>query len=869
MGVIKDIKAAIDHIKQHVPILTVMQKEVSLEQAGPDLHKGVCCFHTEDTPSLTVSPSKHMFYCFGCKEGGDVVTFLQKKSNMGVTEAIRHLSQTYGVDIAQFERELTPEEKELQTLATVNKNTADYLKSILMEGNNRAHHYMVTERGISEEMIEAFGIGYSRSINDSMAHSGGTDRIAVTLELDKPAMWTDSVVYPLHDPFGKVIGFKTRPYWGGRLTDDRGHKYAKFLGTSSKSPLHSDKHVYGMHIARKNVDRGLLIGVEGQHDVIKMHMHGLKNTVGMDGTTFNKEKAAMLEEFGITQLVVLYDGDSAGREAALKIARELIGLETSIAVKIAVMPDGYDPDEFLTAHGPIAIRSVISQAVYATQHLVDHIAAEIGLESVTQRIDFIRKVQPVVFKASAVEQAFLLSYVAEKAKIPVSVMDDMIREDKAKGAKSLLYNTVGEKIVLGGMIRDDEFRSVVLSEMKRDDWFLPRHQEVFAMLSDMVGADVPINIDTLRISMNNRSLNQLLSEGQVIDELVATIGDHYTVLDDLIDKSARRKIVKASEDLKLNAQDLKNKVPIITEGHIDSLQTAIGGATGTTMIEAQEGATGFMDDLHNRMKNAGKIIGVDLGGNWRNLTKLLNGLQRKALITIAANQSVGKTTLLCNFLDDISITQKKPWVHFSLEMPSEQVVSKIIGMRAGVDSMRMQVGDLSQEEYGRVQRAAAEYYSGALTVNDDARSLEQIIAVCRKMIKTHGIVGVSIDYIQLMTMESKRHAKKYEAEGDISGGLKNDLAKRLNLPVVILSQLSRGAKEKDTPTAEDGAGAYKISQDSDVYMILFEKKQEEIDQYGIEKGNMSLFLDKNRLGAADRMLDLLFQKDIQRLMEVY
>jgi DNA primase catalytic core len=868
MGVIKDIKAAIDHIKQHVPILSVVSKEVEMQQAGPDLHKGVCCFHDEDTPSLTVSPSKHMFYCFGCKEGGDVVTFLQKKSNMGVTEAIRHLSQTYSVDIAQFERDLTPEEQELHSLSVVNKNTAAHLKSILLEGNNRGYHYMVNERGISPEMLEEFGIGYSRSIADSMACAGATDRISVALELDKPAMWTDAVIYPLHDPHGKVIGFKTRPYWGGRLVDDRGHKYAKFLGTSSKSPLHSDKHVYGMHIARKHVDRGQLIGVEGQHDVIKMHQHGIRNTIGTDGTTFNKEKAALLEEYGITSFVVLFDGDAAGRDAALKIAREVVGLETTIAIKIAVMPDGYDPDEFLTAYGPVAIRNIISQAVYATQHLVDHMASEVGLETVTQRIDFIRRVQPVVFKASAVEQAFLLSYVAEKAKIPTSVMDDMIREDKARGAKSLLYNTAGEKAVLGGMMRDEEFRSEVLSDMRKDDWYLPRHQELFAMIVDMVNADVPIGVDTLKISMNNRGLNQLMSEGQVIDEIFATVGDHYTILDDLIDKSSRRKIIKASEDLRLNAQDLKTKLAVVTEGHMDTLQSAVSGVAGSNMLEAQDGASDFMNTLHTRMRNPGQIIGVDMGANWRNLTKLLSGLQKKALITIAANQSVGKTTLLSNFLDEISVTQRRPWAHFSLEMPNEQVVSKIIGLRAGVDSSRMQVGDLTDEEYRRVQMAAAEYYSGKLIIDDEARSLEQIIAASRKLIKTHGVEGISIDYVQLMTMESKRHAKKYEAEGDISGGLKNDLAKKLNLPVVILSQLSRGAKDKDTPTAEDGAGAYKISQDSDVYMILFEKKQDEIEQFGIEKGNMSLFVDKNRLGPADRMIDVLFERETQRMMEI-
>jgi DNA primase len=874
MGVIADIRVAADYIKQHVDIVKSIEKVVDLAKAGSDLYKGLCCFHEEKSPSFTITPSKGLYHCFGCHASGDVISFYRSHYNMNTTEAIYRIAEDNALDISQFERELTVEEKHKQSLYLVNAGVAKGMHNIMVDIKNPSRGFSyLKDRGIEIETMEEYNLGYSPDVSyllGILEANGVSDADATELLLDTDyaQQWADSIVYPLHDAFGKVIGFKNRPYWGGQTVDHKGHKLAKFLGTSSKSPLHEDGHIYGLHVARRNVDRGRMIAVEGQHDVLSSFTVGIKNVIGTDGTALNKEKLEMLESFGVRELVVVYDGDAPGREASLKVAKAAADAETGISIKIATMPEDQDPDEFIRSSGRLAFLQVVHNAVYASQYVIDQVAKSMPLHNITQKIDFIKQVQPLIAKAPRFEQVFLITYAADKIKIDEQVIEDMIRAEEARGSKSVLYNIEGERIVLGGILRDEDFRSDVALEMRKDDWYLPKHSMLFDMVMQMTDDSVPVSIETLKATMNNRGLNQVFNDGYYIDEIYAVVGDHETIKEDLIDKAVRRKLDKQADELKRKVGDLKSRVILSVEEHYDKVQKITDVADANTESKPETAAKAYMDTLHHRMTTPDKIVGIDLGENWSSLTRLINGVQKKKLITIAANQSVGKTTLIANFLDEISITQRKKWAHFTLEMPNEEMTSKIINLRAGVNGMEADRGNVSNTDYGAIQRAAVEYHSGGLILIDDISTLEGIMNKTRKLIREEGIEGISIDYIQLMRMERRTAKQKYEEEGDISGALKTDFAKGMDIPVVILSQMSRRALDRDVQKAEDGQGAYKIAQDSDIYMILQEKSESEIEQYGIEKGNMTLNLDKNRGGRGDVLLDLLFTRENQRMREV-
>lgn len=868
--ILSDMQGAIDYLKEETKVEDVIGEVVRLEEAGNDLIKALCCFHEEKTPSLTITPSKGLYHCFGCKASGDIISFYKDYYHLNTIETIYKLSEKYDIDISNFEREPTAEEKKNIELEKINRRVRDGLNKLLIGGSNRGYEYL-TSRGITKETMIEFGLGYSPSYKDIFPlvqnqQQGLTEVLGLSSGND--IQWRDSVVYPTHDHRGRVIGFKNRPYHDGQEVDSQGRTLPKFIGTSSKSPLHSDGVLYGFHIARKNIQDGKLIIVEGQHDVLIAHQHGIKNVVGSDSTGLNKPKIKMLEDHGIKEIVIAYDGDNAGREASHRIASQARDLETKISIKIATLTNGDDPDELIRREGKVKFLQIIHEAVYSSQFMVDQIANQISLSTVTGKMDFIKRCEPLMIQSETFEREFIIRYVAEKVGLDYTIIEDMLRAEQSKLSKSLLYNIDGEKIVLGGMLRDSDFRSEAIDYLKSEDWYLHKHKLLFDIVVEMDRNTIPITVDTIKTTINNKELKQTFNNGSMVDEIYATLGSHETLLEDIKDKSLRRQLLKESDELKRKAQDIKNSTVFVSEEHLDRVEKIVTGVTGQSVVTPQVGAKRFMDTLHDRMQNPGKITGFEMGPNFKILTGLLNGIQSKKLITISANQSVGKTTLTANILNHIAITNKIPWAHFSLEMPEEEMVQKFIGIRSGVNTQRIERGNVTNDEYNKIKQATIEYHESGLFIIDDCITLESIINKTRTLIRNHGVRGISIDYLQLMSLEKSFGKKKYEEEGEISGALKNDVAKRMSIPVIAVSQMSRRALDRDIQKAEDGQGAYKIAQDSDIYMILQDKSQEEINEWGIEYGNQILNLDKNRGGTGDVLIDIYFDKGTQRMSEV-
>ena len=861
---INDVKAIIAYLKERIGIVEVLNEKVEMEKAGSDLYKAICCFHDEKTPSLTATPSKGLYYCFGCKATGDIVSFYRNTYNMTTIEAVYALAEKYQVDIRQFERDLTEEEKLHAEYRKTLNAIIDKAMELALDPTTTGGSYLA-KRGIPESVIRDMRIGYVPNLK-ALGVNIPTHHIHA-LELDKPSMLEDAMLYPHFDSYGQVVGLKTRPFWGGKLVDERGRKLPKFLGVSSNFPLFDENHVYGLHTARKAIEKGRMILVEGQHDLLSMHAFGFANTVASDGTALTEAKLNALKEIGVRELIVMYDGDSAGITASIGIAENVLN-RTDMSVRIASLSDGKDPDEILQNGDMVQIEMALAKAVYGGQFLLERTIATSDLNSVTGKMTCVHQAIPIFNKVNGLERTLLIEFLGEKLGVYPNVIEDLLRHENSKSEQSLLYNIEGESLVLAEMIRNQDFRLEAMTELREDSFYLSKHSVLYRMITQLEESGTTVQLDTLMIAMNNGAYKQLLNDGEYIKQVMNSIGNVQMALADVVDKATRRKVVTIFDKYNKEINDLSSKTPIT----LDAMITEVEGASGTTvdnMLDASTGAKDFMDRLHERMQNPNAIPGIELGDRFPRLTDLLGGVQGKKLITVSANQSVGKTTVLANWLDEIAVTQKLPWVHFSLEMTAPEMVDKIIGIRAGVNNRKISRGNLTQEEYSAVQRASLEYYEGGLIILDDQRTLEGITNTIRKLKRTKKIAGVSIDYVQLMSIERNKAKQRYEELGDISGILKTDIANKLDLPVIILSQLNRSALQKNIATAEDGAGSYKIAQDSDVYITLKEKTIEEIEeQGGIERGNLVLNLDKNRSGQADVLLDIYFQKDKQQMSEV-
>lgn len=337
-------------------ILEVVSDFVSLRRAGVS-YVGLCPFHNDRKPSFYVSPSKNVCKCFSCGEGGSPIHFVMKHEQMSYHEALRYLAKKYHIEI--IEREETDEEKaaasQRQSLMLVNDYAQSYFSKQLLkseEGRNIGLSYL-RERGITDAMIELFGLGYSPEAKDALTSQAMADGhtlekltqvgLSIQAEDGRPPIdrFRGRVIFPIRNLSGQYVGF------GGRIMG-KSDKTAKYLN-SPESPIYSkSRELYGLYQAKSAISKaGKCYLVEGYTDVISMHQCGITNVVSSSGTALTSQQIRLLRRF-TEHITVLYDGDSAGIKAALR-GIDLL-LEEGLNIKVVLLPEGEDPDSYARSH---------------------------------------------------------------------------------------------------------------------------------------------------------------------------------------------------------------------------------------------------------------------------------------------------------------------------------------------------------------------------------------------------------------------------------------------------------------------------------------------------------------------------------------
>ena len=350
----------IEEIRQRNDIVDVISGYVKLQKKGSS-YFGLCPFHNEKSPSFSVSRQKQMYYCFGCGAGGNVITFIMEYENYTFAEAVRLLAERAGVDIPEVEYSKEAREKaDLKaTLLEINKLAAKYFYAQLKTEHAKHAHTYLTRRGLSEETITAFGLGYSNKYSDDLYKylktKGYSDELLVKAGLISASekgvydkFW-NRVMFPIMDANNRVIGF------GGRVMGDGEPKY---LNSPETEVFDKSRNLYGLNRARTSRKSYFLI-CEGYMDVIALHQAGFNNAVASLGTAFTPGHAALIKRY-VNEVYLTFDSDGAGTKAALRALPIL--KEAGITAKIIRMDPYKDPDEFIKNLGPEAFEERINKA---------------------------------------------------------------------------------------------------------------------------------------------------------------------------------------------------------------------------------------------------------------------------------------------------------------------------------------------------------------------------------------------------------------------------------------------------------------------------------------------------------------------------
>lgn len=348
----------LERIKERLDIVELIGEYIHLKKSGSN-HMGLCPFHTEKTPSFTVSDSKQIFHCFGCGAGGDAITFIMRRENLDFVEALRFLAEKYNIP---WEDSGNQESSELKRVFyEINKEAARFFHQNLMK-HKEATAYL-NSRGIGYETARKFGLGFAsdswEQLLNSLKEKGFSEadiektgligiRKNVTGFYDK---FRNRLIFPIVDTRSRVIGF------GGRVLDK---SLPKYLNSPDTVVFNKGNHLYGMNIIDKNKNRSKIMLVEGYMDVISLHSNGIDYAVASLGTALTETQAKLLKRYG-DDIYICYDGDQAGIRATVKAIDVMQRLD--IEPRIVMLPEGMDPDDFIKVNSLAAFEKKVAESL--------------------------------------------------------------------------------------------------------------------------------------------------------------------------------------------------------------------------------------------------------------------------------------------------------------------------------------------------------------------------------------------------------------------------------------------------------------------------------------------------------------------------
>jgi DNA primase len=433
----------VSEIKNAADIVDIVSEVVLLKKTGKNF-SGLCPFHTEKTPSFTVSPAKQIFYCFGCGSGGNVFTFLMKQEGLSFPETARRLAKRYGIDLPI--KPLSPDQKkkigERESLLNINRRAMDFFYQDLRRGNaGQAARSYLERRGISQKTIDDFKLGYAldswdrllKYLTNQQISPAAIEKSGLILPRKNKSGYYDRfrnrIVFPIIDANMQVIGF------GGRVLDD---SLPKYLNSPETPVYHKGRSLYGIQQAKEKCRAtGTVYIVEGYLDLLALYQHGIKNCVATLGTALTSDHVRLLTRYA-GRMVLVYDSDEAGIRSAQRcigtfwrehvdFRRQDVFSEEKADTHILVLPAGHDPDSFVFKHGPEAFMEAASNSPGIITFLMNRAVDKYGL-STEGKIRIISELQKSLAAINdRVAQALYIKQLSEKIGIAESTILERIR----------------------------------------------------------------------------------------------------------------------------------------------------------------------------------------------------------------------------------------------------------------------------------------------------------------------------------------------------------------------------------------------------------------------------------------------------------
>jgi DNA primase len=543
----------IQKVKDSNDIVDIISESVRLKRAGR-YYTGLCPFHNEKTPSFTVTPDKQIYKCFGCGEGGNVISFIMKTKNLDFQEAVKFLADKANIQLeAETPRSIKVRETN-EKIYKINVDAARYFYGKLRKNKNALNYFR--GRGITDSTLTKFGLGYSiDSWNELLNHlrsKGYTEldmlNAGLIIKNEKNKLYDrfrNRVMFPVFDIKGKVIGF------GGRVLDDSKPKY---LNSPETALFKKGTNLYGLNFALKDLKQRIIVIVEGYMDCISLHQYGITNAVASLGTALTVNQTKLLKRYA-DKIIIAYDADLAGQTATLR-GLEILRNE-GFDIGVLTVPQGKDPDEFIRTNGKEAFAKLIDNALPLVDYRIKKAREGINFNKPEMLASFAKDAALIVNDLNPLEKDIYIKRISEDTGIKEQALYDLISEEIQKNVNKLDFmnidNNFGQKLylepaymkaersILKLMNESTDAYNYIVDNFNENDFIIDSHIKLFSLIKEYINVDYEerqklIQLKCIDLESSKEYVN--LEEAQISYE----DNDYIKLIDDCFKEIKRNKL---------------------------------------------------------------------------------------------------------------------------------------------------------------------------------------------------------------------------------------------------------------------------------------------------------------------------------------
>ncbi len=550
------------------------------KRSGSNLF-GLCPFHSEKTPSFSVSPDRQIYHCFGCGKGGGVINFIMEIENLSFPDAVAFLARRAGMELPAENEDAQRSRRRRERLLSLNRAAARFFHEALRAPGGAPGRAYIEKRGIGGKMVTSFGLGFAADawydLTDAMHALGYEDFELVDAGLANPNktgkgvhdIFRNRLMFPVIDVRGDVIGFS------GRILGDGEPKYLN----TRETPVFSKSHnLFALNLAKKSKS-GYILLVEGNIDVVSLHQAGFDSAVASLGTSLTPEQARLISRY-VKEVVIAYDNDGAGQKASQRAIGILENLD--LKVRVLQMQGAKDPDEFIRARGPDAFKNLIEGSANHIEYRLGAIEPKYDLTSDEDRVAYLKEVAGIIAELpSPVEREVYTMRAAEKAGVAKTVLADEVeraRKKKLSGARrqaerdavravtaaaqpqsrALRYENPRSALGEEGVIRLAVLDPALLDgvDLAPEEFSSPMLARLYTILREKAAAHAPLSLAALSASFTPEEIDHItamLQKPEVLASGRKAMADYIGVI------RTERESAASTEDLRAFAEKLRNK----------------------------------------------------------------------------------------------------------------------------------------------------------------------------------------------------------------------------------------------------------------------------------------------------------------------